>query len=189
MTEIQKAGPRDPRSIERVLLQQAVMRELKKFADDEKQAVHDVLGPGESVRVFNERGGHLGTITRNAPKQRAVIVDPSVVLAEAQASGAELEDRLPEYGSPQYWEAVDVLLAHAPHLVQVNLLEQEEERLAEEVLAEYHRSGAVAEGWRISDGSGGYTSVRTSTLGKEVAGRMVSQARGVLELEKGNSDE
>lgn len=186
MTDIEKQGARSRKNLERVLMQQAVVRDLKKFADDEKTALHHHLADGETIKVANSRGGELGSIYRTRGKQRAVVETPEVVLGEAAAAGAELEDRLPVEGSANYWQAVEVLQEHAPHLLRTVLLEMEEERIADEVLAEYHASGVVAPGWRISEGKGGYTSVRLAPLGKEVAARMVSQARGVMELEAGN---
>ena len=49
MTDIQKAGPRDPRSIERVWLQQQAIKGLKRIADDHKAALHHTLQDGESL--------------------------------------------------------------------------------------------------------------------------------------------
>lgn len=177
---------RSRENLERVLLQAAVIKELQNVANDDKARVHHLLEDGETIKVANARGGDLGSIYRTRGKQQAVITDMAVVLAQAVDSGAELEDRLPNEGSPQYWEAVEVLQEHAPHLVRVVILEHEQERMAEEVLKEYHASGDVPEGWRISEGKAGYTAVRTSKLGKEVAARMFDKARGVMYLEAGH---
>ena len=188
MTDIQKAGPRDPRSIERVWLQQQAIKGLKRIADDHKAALHNMLQDGESLKVVNARGGELGTVYRTKAKQQAVIEDKAEALADAQDRGAEIEDLLPVEGSPNYWHAVDVLKEHAPHLLRVEILDHEVKRLAEEVLAEYHETGEVRPGWRISEGKGGYTAVRASDLGKRIAETQLNSMLGILELEKGNED-
>lgn len=187
MKDLEK--PTSRHNLERVWMQQAVIKELKKIADDNKSDVHHALQDGESIKITNDRGGDLGTVYRTKPKQRAVIEDLSVAIVDAIEGGAELEDRLPAEGSEDYWRAVDVLQEHAPHLLRTVLLEVEEERIAKDVLEDYHALGVVRPGWRISDGSGGYTAVRTNALGKKIVSHLVDQALGVLALEEANDGE
>ena len=185
--EVSTNDVRSQGNLERTFLQMAIAREIRKIADDSKEKLHHQMRRGESLKVTNKRGGELGTIYRTQSKPRAVIADESVALAMADSEGAELEDRLPKEGSPAYWEAVEVIEKHAPHLIRVVLLEQE--RIAEEVLEDYYITGDVKPGWKISEGKPGYTAIRQSDVGKQIVENMVDGALGLLPLARGNDDE
>jgi len=171
----------DRENLETVLLQQAVVKELKKIADDGKQALHAVLADGEKRVVLNERGAELGSIYRTSSKPAAKIVDINVVAAQADEQGEEIIYRLPALGTPEYERVVDLVLSHDPDLAVVEIAPDGVKAMSEKVLADWEVTGNVPDGWEIVDGKAGYTATRLSAVGKRVVAHLMEGNAKLLE--------
>lgn len=173
-----------PDNLERALLQQAVIKELKKIADEDKGMIHHALENGEKRAVKNARGAELGSIYRTSPKPQFVIEDIAAVAPTADES--EIIDLLPSNpDSLEYWRAVEVLQEHAPELLTTTLAKGERDRLAAEVEEQWKITGKLPAGWGIQEGKDGYTVMRPNATGKKVAEHMLGQTKDVLALTEG----
>lgn len=168
-------------NLERTLLQQAVVKDLKKIADDSKAEIHSVLADGEKQVVKNERGAELGSIYRTSPKPTARIVDLAIVAAQADDAGEELEYRLPAPGTPEYQQVVELTLVHNEDLLILDLTPEAVKNLSEKVLKEWKVTGQVPAGWEIVEGKSGYTATRLNDTGKEVLQRLMQGTQGLLD--------
>lgn len=170
-----------PQNLERTLLQQAVVKELKKIADDAKADIHSVLADGEKQVVKNERGAELGSIYRTSPKPTARITDLAAVAAQADEAGEELEYKLPPPGTAEYQQVVDLVLVHNEDLLILDLTPEAVKNLSEKVLAEWKITGKVPVGWEIAEGKSGYTATRLNDTGKQVVARLMDGTQNLLE--------
>lgn len=177
-----------PDNLERALLQQAVIKELKKIADEDKGMIHHALENGEKRAVKNARGAELGSIYRTSPQAVFVIEDIAAVAPTADES--EIIDLLPNNPDTEgYMQAVRVLEEHAPHLLGMTLTKTERDRLAAEVEEQWKITGKLPAGWGIQEGKDGYTVMRPNATGKKVAEYMLGQTKDVLALTEGAKDE
>lgn len=168
-------------NLERTLLQQAVVKDLKRIADDSKAEIHSVLADGEKQVVKNERGAELGSIYRTSPKPAARIVDLAVVAAQADDAGEELEYKLPAPGTPEYQQVVELTLVHNEDLLILDLTPEAVKNLSEKVLKEWKVTGQVPAGWEIVEGKSGYTVTRLNDTGKEVLHRLMQGTQNLLD--------
>lgn len=171
----------DRENLETVLLQQQVVKELKKIADDGKQAIHSVLADGEKRVVLNQRGAELGSIYRTSPKPAARIVDLAVVAAQADDAGEELEYKLPAPGTPEYQQVVELVLVHNEDLLVLDLTPEAVNNLSEKVLKDWKVTGEVPAGWEIAEGKSGYTATRLNDTGKDVLQRLMQGTQNLLD--------
>lgn len=174
--------------LEQVAMEVAVSKRLYSYAQDRKDEIGKLLENGETRRITNGHGAHVSTFSRSNPQPRFVIDDMNAVLPVAMDAGYELVDLLPEEGTPEYWEAVDVLAKHDPGLLRTELPEVEEEELRARVKAEWQVTGKVPVGWRVEEARPGVTSVRVSPVGREIVDRALGDMKGVLALERGTDE-
>lgn len=174
--------------LEQVSMEVAVSKALYAYAKGRQSEIDGLLENGESRKVLNDRGVHVSTIGKSNPQPRFVIEDMAAVLPAAMDAGAEIIDCLPVEGTEAAQEAVEVLAEHAPHLLRPVLPEVEEERLRDDVKAEWEITGKVPAGWAVQEARPGVTSVRVSKTGKAIVDRALGNMKGLLELEGGTDE-
>lgn len=198
MTEIEKRESRLERKerllsrehLEQVSMEVAVSKALYGYAKDRQDEIAAVLDNGHTIKVLNSRGAHIATISKSNPQPKFVIEDMAAVLPAAEEAGAEIVDMLPDdEGSVAYGAAIEVLREHAPWLLRPVLPEHEEERLRDDVKAQWEATGRVPAGWGVQEARPGTTSVRVSKTGREIVAHLLEGTKGVLELTEGDKHE
>lgn len=161
--------------LQTLILEKGVLNELAKYVKDRQAQVDRQLEQGESRKVINERGVHLGTFSKSIQKTTVVPDDPAVILAQAEEQGFSLEDLLPENGTPEAVEALAVLAEHAPHLIQVRV-EPEELKVMQAIADKnYQLTGIIPTGWREKTGVASSTRITFTKIGKQLIASTVDQ--------------
>lgn len=140
-------------SLTRLVVEAAVMKQMQDAHKAFKSDVAKTLSPGESMKVKNDQGLDIGSVSMSAPNMKAVCGDKSILLADADQRGMELIDALPSPGSDKYQRAVDYLFENAPELLETHISSDDENQLAQEVLENWQITGELPTGWKIVQAS------------------------------------
>lgn len=162
----------------RVVLQSAVLKELKARHDEDRAELQADMERGEKITAAGETVS-LGTVSFSDPKPKARVTDKAALLGHVAAeSPGRVGLRITDMA-----RALAVLEADYPDLVEPALSSQDE--------AQYLRAAEKGEevpGVEVSTGSP-VMSVRPSAAGKDAAAELVAGNRALtaqVELEAGD---
>lgn len=198
-----------PENLYELLMVDATLKKLLALVKDRKAEMLNVMQEGESVKIFNPRGAQIGSLSKSARKNTAIIEDMAAALPTL-AEKYELEDTLPEPdtlefeealawlqdnhpelltlpapGTKKYVQAVNSLYDHAPQLLGTpELTAEDAEQAADDVLETWNAGGDLPEGWGIKAGGRAPTvSIRTNKTGKAAVEIMLKKATNLFEID------
>lgn len=140
-------------SLKRLLIEAAVLKKMQDAHKLYKSDVQKTLSTGESIKVKNDQGLELGSVSMTSPSMKAVCSDKSILLATADERGMELVDSLPAPGSDKYQQVVDYLYENAPELLETNVTRDDADQLGKEVLENWQITGELPAGWKTVEAS------------------------------------
>lgn len=178
-------------ALTRLILEQAIMGNLKKENEAFKSQVSKAFKPGESSKVKNAQGLDIGSVSKSAPNKKAVCNDQSIVLAMAIDKGYDIHDALPVPGSDKAAELVDYLFENAPQFLESSISAPDLKEMSDEVLENHMIKGELPAGWEIVEASSPSFRVTPgrSAAAKAAIEHLLTQVEGLLpakpkELEK-----
>ncbi|WP_044027531.1 hypothetical protein [Corynebacterium glutamicum] len=174
---------RSPHTIQRLVIEAAMLKRLYALHNDFKAEVAEALNPGDSIKAKNAQALDIGTVTMSSPNNKAVPTDESILVAEAQERGMELVDRLPNNDTPEAVAIIDYLLEHAAHLLPAPTVSKDDlETIAKDVLEAWQETGRKPLGWEIKQASTPSISVRpgTSKVAKAAIDHIVGEVHQLL---------
>lgn len=174
----------------RLITEAALLDELYKRHKGFKEELAEEFEPGDKRTIKNRQGLELGSASKTAPAPKAVPDDMSVVLAQADTEGRELLDSLPEPGTPEYDEVMDLVFTHAPHLLRTSIAKDDADVMAKDALEHWQVTGEVKPGWKITEGSKSTFRLNKgrSKAAKKAVAHLVDQFDGLLELPSGETE-
>lgn len=198
-----------PENLYELLMVDATLKKLLALVKDRKAEMLNAMQEGESVKIFNPRGAQIGSLSKSARKNVAVIEDMAAALPTL-AEKYELEDTLPEPGTAEFDEAVAYLQLHAPEVLTLpqpgtkeyvdavniiydnapellgtpTLTAEDAEQAAEDVLETWNAGGDLPAGWQIkTSGRAPSVSIRTNKTGKAAVEIMLTKATSLFEID------
>ena len=174
----------------RLITEAALLDELYKRHKGFKEELAGGFEPGDKRTIKNAQGLELGSASKTAPAPKAVPDDMGGVLAQADTEGRELIDTLPEPGTPEYDEALDLVFTHAPHLLRTSIAKDDADAMAKDVLEHWQITGEIKPGWKITEGSKATFRLNKgrSKAAKAAVAHLVKQFDGLLELPNGEHE-
>ncbi|MBV7292330.1 hypothetical protein [Corynebacterium sp. TAE3-ERU16] len=169
--------------LEKLILQQAVIKELVRINKEWKADLAEVMRDGESLPVTNERGLKLGTFSKSLPKPKARVVKESVLLEVAGEEDTEWY--LPEINLQA---AVDVVMEHAPELMSLRLTEAARTRMETDAINRWKKTGEQTPGFEVSVGEGSLSG-RPNTDAAEAAENILAGITSLPALEAGEGED
>ena len=139
----------------RVLKQKYMLNLLYAINKDDVAAIAAGYEPGDKTDVKNEQGLKLGSVSMSNPSKKAVPDDDSVLLGYAVEHGHEVEDFLPEPGTPEYNAVIELVYSagREEELLRPGVEKTVREEITAEVLENWEFTGNVPTGWSIKDAS------------------------------------
>ena len=153
MTHNQNTPAPTALDLQRLIIENAVLKQMYAAHAEFKQQVARSFTPGDKRAVKNAQGLEMGSVSMSAPNKRAVCKDQQIILAEAQERGMEIIDALPATDTEAGQEAIAVLAEHAPHLLASDVSKEDREEIAGTVLEHWQITGTIPTGWTIEDAS------------------------------------
>lgn len=149
--------PRDPDVMRRLIMQNYALGVLYSVHKEEKTELSHHFNPGEKADITNPQGVKIGSVSMSQPKKRAVPDDDSVLLGYAAEHGYDIEDHLPNPGTPEYNRVIDLIYNAGlqDELLTPGVAPSDEDAIRSKVLEqwEYSTDGEVPTGWRIENAS------------------------------------
>lgn len=172
-------------TLQRVLLQAAVLKKLNGAHKEFKDQVALAFAPGEKVEITNAQSLKLGSASMSQPSKTAVCKDEAVMLAMADDRGMEIVDALPRNDSEKGQAAIDYLLEHAPHLLDSSVTSDDAKTLATEVFESWQVTGELPLGWEIKEASDPQFSVTPGRTKPAVAAidHLVAQITNLMDTQ------
>ncbi|MGP9720927.1 MULTISPECIES: hypothetical protein [unclassified Corynebacterium] len=178
MSAIQEALALRQANADRVVLQSAVLKELKARHDEDRARLQEDMSRGEKLTARADDAS-LGTVSYSDPKPKATVTDRAALLghvAETQPDAIGLRiTNMPA--------ALAVLEEHAPEVLEPALEQHVEAQCLRDALG-----GEQVPGVEVSTGSP-VMSVRASQAGKDAAAALVAGSLALAvqqELEAGD---
>lgn len=144
-------------SVARVLKQKYILDQLYAIHNEEKEAVAAAFQPGDKAEIKNAQGVKIGTVSMSNPSKKAVPDDQSVLLGYAVDNGYEVEDYLPEPGTSEYQQVIDLVYAagREEELLVPGIAKAEAQAVCDHVLKnwEFTAGKELPTGWTIQDAS------------------------------------
>lgn len=171
---------RTPENLRRILSYQLISKHL---TDQRKDLIMQArLEAGERIEITTEWGAKLGTLSCGQTTQKLVMVDPALVLAEAEESETELFISDVE-------EAIKVLEEHAPHVLGLQLTQAGEKRLETQAKKQWEKTGKAPMGWKVQNRVPTPRATATN-LAKELAAEALDgPIDNILQIEASGTDE
>ena len=171
---------RTPENLRRILSYQLISKHL---TDQRKDFITQArLEAGERIEITTEWGAKLGTLSCGQTTQKLVMVDPAVVLANAEASETELF-------IADIAEAIEVLEEYAPHVLGVRLTQAGEKRLETQAKKQWEKTGKAPTGWAVQNRVPTPRATATN-LAKELAAEaLAGPIDNILQIEAASTDE
>ena len=158
----------------RVLKQRYMLNLMWAIHNDDTARIAAGYEAGDKTEVKNEQGVKLGSVSMSNPSKKAVADDDSVLLGYAVEHGHEVEDFLPEPGTPEYNAVIDLVYASGreQELLRPSVTSEVRKEIQAEVLEAWEITGETPTGWSIKDASNPRFTV---TLGRTAKSKLAME--------------